>query len=1049
MRSRIAPAVMAFSIVQMSATAAPAPGQVELAAFRGVEGVAGLEASLDGRAVGVTDAAGKLSFNAGPGLHLLVLSGPSGRVAATEFRLGESEAGEIAVALPQQTQGSASVSVDVFNPSSLTLIEVTGTVRTASGTPAAGASVTAMGIGTSTETDAQGNFRLRLPRGSYTLEVRQGGAVKQFTGVSASPLLAASALALELDSAGTSGATGATELNKVIVRAPVRRGTTAAVERAATGVIDRVSQEEISIAGDSSAGEALKRVTGVTVQNDVIVVRGLGDRYSNTLLNGAEIPSPNPSRRVISLDVFPTELLGGLTVQKTYTANLPGDFSGGVALLESRPIPTVNKGTLEVELSGNSQTTGANTLTYQGSNGDDFGTDGGIRSIPTIANVLTNNGTARVESLPEAQRAQIARALPNIWDLRLEENTAPDFGLSAGYGGALKSYGDIKIGYQLSGYYDRDNRFRQEERNDLSEGADFATATDTAVVDRSELTIESGGLGNLSVEFDKANRIELVNLLSRTTEKSAFYALATNTDGLPREEQRVTLDFIESQLFANQLTGRHLFAQANDLELKWQVNYASAERDVLDRRSYELTRGADVTLSREASLSRPIDGLEDLYRLPADGQDGNFPQRDYEFLKDDSLDLGLDGKLPVDFSDAVKSEFKAGVRTTRKSRDFSTVRYQYFVPNPGSTSNLSQAFQAARFLPSLEQILVPNLFGTDGGFDIRSINTQSAGGSNSESYTGDYDIDAFYVVADTSYEDTYKADIGVRVEKSDINVITGSGVGSFNTRLEETDILPAVNLTWFLNKQQQLRFGYSQTVNRPQFRELTPVLFLDPETRFNTFGNPNLTQSEIQNFDLRFEQYWTSDKAVSVALFYKDFKNPIENTVEFDSAGTFRSFTNSPSAVDYGIELDGRYKLDALKDFLPIFNRMYIAGNLTFIESEVKLAGGQTRELQGQSPYIFNITLGYSVPGKTDVALLFNTFGDRISEVGQRGVPDAIEQSYPLLDFNVRHTFNPSWRVAAKLRNLLDPDIEVLQGDVAQRRYQLGVSGQVSLEYQF
>lgn len=1045
MRSRIAPAVIAFSIVQMSATAAPAPGQVELAAFRGVDGVAGLEVSVDGRAVGVTDAAGRLSFAAGPGLHLLVLSGPSGRVASTEFRLGDADAGEIAVALPQQAQGEARVDVDVFNTRSVVLVDVGGAVRTASGAPAAGATVTALGTGISTLTDAQGSFSFKLPRGSYTLEVKQGVTAKQFTGVSASPLLATSALALQLDAApAVAGAT--TELNKVVVRAPFRRGSTVSTERAAVGVVDRVSQEEISIAGDSDAGEALKRVTGVTVQDDIIVVRGLGDRYSTTLLNGAEIPSPNPSRRVISLDIFPTDLLGGLTVQKTYTANLPGDFSGGVALIESRPIPNVNKGSLEVKVGGNSETTGARTLTYKGSNGDDFGVDGGIRQVPTSVIALTQNNALRLQSLTEAERLQVVSALPNIWDLRLVEDTEPDVGLAAGYGGVLKSYYDIKIGYQLSGFYDNEARFRREERNDLRSAGDSISVVDRARLQRTDRNVDTGLVGGLSVELNADNKIDLVTLLSNNSQKTALFTEAEFVGNFEGDARRTTLDFIESSLFANQLTGRHGFESAGDLQVKWLAGYSEAQRDVLDRRSYEFTRNSGAGGCNGPAPDPNICN----YRLAfSSGDGGNAPQRDYEFLEDDTLDLGVDFNLPVEFTEAVRTELKAGVRSTSRSREFDTVRYGYF--NPGAQQN--QIFSAARLLPSLEQILVPELFGSNGGFDIQNVNSQTpSGGGNSENYTGDQDIEAFYVAADTSFGESYKADLGVRVEKSELKVITGDPRqgGTTTALLEDTDVLPAVNLTWVRNRQQQVRAAYSMTVNRPQFRELAEVQFLDPESRFISFGNPNLRQAEIDNFDLRFEQYWSSDKAVSVALFYKDFKNPIEVALISDSTqNPVRTFRNSPSAKDYGIEFDGRYKLDRFEGLWAQFSRMYIAGNLALIESEVKTEGGGTRELQGQSPYIVNFTLGYSIPGKTDIALLFNTFGDRISEVGFDGLPNAKEQSYPLLDFNIRHAFTPEWRLAVKLRNLLDPDIEVRQGDVVQRRYQLGISGQASLEYQF
>jgi outer membrane receptor protein involved in Fe transport len=1030
MRSRLVPAAIVLTAAQLSMAVAFAaePGQIELAAFRGTTGVSGLSVTLDGKTVGSTNEAGKLSFVAGTGLHQLVLSDANGRVAFTEFRLAAGEASDIAVAL--RPQGEAQVDVDTYDTRQVLLSEVSGKVETAAGSPALRAKVTVLGQSASTQTDATGAFSLKLPRGSYTLRVDYGGVSQQFSGVNASPLLA-SALRLQLNAATNTADT--TALKTVVVRAPLRRSSAASQERLAQGVVDTVTLEEIAIAGDSNAGDALKRVTGVTVQGDIIVVRGLGDRYSTTLLNGAEIPSPNPSRRVVSLDIFPTELLGGLTVQKTYTANLPGDFSGGVALIESRPVPKVNKGSIELKTGGNTRSTFANTLTYRGSTGDNLGYDSGIRDIPTVVNDLTSNGATRIQSLSSDQRLQSVNALPNIWDLRLREDTAPDFGVSAGYGGNYQGLEAAKIGYQLTGFYDAKTRFRRETRNELRPGQGQASTLDAAEVQRSDIGIDTGVIGNLTAEFDRNNRVDLVSLLSRNTEKSAFFTEALYNENFSRQDQRTTLDFIESQLLANQLTGRHRLPELHDLELKWQAGYSLASRDVLDRRSYALSRNANSG-----------DGL---YRLAINSSEGDLPQRDWEFLDDNTLDLGLEGALPLQFNDDTDTKLSAGVRATRKSREFDTLRISYF--NPGAQQ--SDEFQAARLAPSPEQILVQQFFGT-GGFDIRNANTQGIGGGNSEAYTGDHDIDAVFLSSDTRFGDHYKADIGVRVERSKLNVVTGDprqGQTSTAT-LEDTNVLPAVNLTWLANKEQQVRLAYSKTVNRPQLRELADVQYLDSETRYISFGNPSLQQAEIDNYDLRFEQYWSSSQAVSLALFYKNFKNPIEATIQSDSSGrAIRSFVNSSSAKDYGVELDGRYGLDALKDFSPLFSQIYVAGNFSYIESEVDLPNGGSRKLQGQSPYIINFTLGYSDPGKTDAVLLFNLFGDRLSEVGFDGLPDAKEKSYPLLDFNLRHTFNANWRAGLKLRNLLDPKIEVRQANLVQRSYKLGTSGQLSVEYQF
>lgn len=951
-------------------------GEVELA-LEGGQSVADLEVRLGGKVVGRTNAEGKLRFRPGLGLHELVVSGAEGRVAFTEFRLNDEEAASLKLALPTG-RGEAVVQTDVFKP---------GIVSPAPATVA-------------TDKDEADK-----PETSKAETGKKGG--KKVT---------------ELEGVKITGA---------------RRRTAVTQERRAATVVDTVTQAEIAAAGDSDAGEAFKRVTGVAIQDDVIIVRGLSDRYSSTLLNGAEIPSPNPSRRVVPLDIFPTELLGGLTVQKSYSVNLPGDFSGGAALLESRPIPSVNKGSVKLKVGGNSRTTFLNTLTHAGSDTDGLGFDDGLRDIPTFINGATDNNRVRLSSLSDGQRRMAARSLPNLWEARLQEDTPPDVGGSASYGGRIQGLGDDwQVGYLASGLYDYNTRFRREKRNDLRIGqtVDLVSIRDRSNQERTVQTVDTGMVGGFSVKYQQNHQIDLVTLLSRNTEKSTFFTQATVEDNFLRQDRRTLLDFVESQLSYNQLTGKHTLPFDNlDARLRWQVVYSAADRDVLDRRSF--------------TLSRNVDSGDGLFRLALQSGEGDLPAREWEYLSDTALDGGADLELP-DLFKVEEHSFgvKTGFRSTRKERDLNTVRYNYF--NPGS--QLSESAQAARLAPSPETFLIDTFFGA-GGFDIRNANSQGVGGGNSEAYIGQQNVDAGYLSLDWSFGEGFKADLGFRIEDATIDVVTGDARQGPTTAVQrkERDVLPAFNGTWFINKQQQLRIGYSKTLNRPQFRELADVQFLDPETRFISFGNSALVQSEINNYDLRFEQYWSNSKAVSVALFYKDFTKPIEATVQSDSSGSpIRSFTNSPSATDYGVELDGRYGLNDLAKYHPLLGNLYVSGNVSLIKSEVQL-GNSTRALQGQSPFIVNMTLGYTEPGRTEATLLLNMFGKRINEVGFDGLPNAEEQSYPVLDFNVRQNIGSSFRVAFKARNLLDPEIEVRQGNVAQRSYRLGRSVQLSGEYEF
>ncbi|WP_273456794.1 TonB-dependent receptor [Nevskia ramosa] len=1052
-RARLATSLFAIAVAGQVEAAQVSPGEVAVAVVRGAEGVAGLTVSVDGQSIGTTDAGGRISFRTTSGLHRIVLTRGTTNVAFTEIRLGDTDAAEVAVNLPADA-GDAKVERDIFNAREAAVTPIAGTVTDNSGKPLAGARVSAADTTVNTTTDASGAFKLDVPRGEYTVQVAaEGSAPQDIPGVRASPLLGGSlavsvsavtpapaAVAPSTTTAGTTGS-GAAALGTVTVKGVVRRQSTATKERVATSVIDAVSQEEITAAGDSNASEALQRVTGVSVQDKVVVVRGLGDRYSTTLVNGAEIPSFNPSRRVVSADAFPSDFIGSISVQKTYSADIPGDFSGGVAIIETQPVPDFQNGRVQVKAGGNSQTTFSPILTYRGSGTDYLGFDSGRRDLPKTYNEITQGGTVPIDGISQADRGKLLQSLPALFDLRRIDDAPVDFGGSLSYGDVYKFGDGRKFGFQVTGVYDTNNRFRFEDRNVFE--AAGGSAVNTLVgeqLQRSEQTFETGGTLGLGYDYNKNHSINFVSLLTRQTQKGSFFSrVNVAQNGL--DQERVTLDYVESQLLSNQLTGKHRFVDAGGLQLKWQLGYSTADRDVLDRRTYTRSRAQ---------------GSDDFYQFAFGGtQEGTEPRRTWEFLQDNTLDAGVDFTLPLEMTEDIRTDFKWGIRATRRDRDFESVRLGY----QSLAGQRSQLFNNARFVSSLESLAIPLFFGP-GGFDLVEVNSLIAQGGNANIYKANQDINAFYLMSDVFIGDDFEIQAGARVESSSIDVVTGNPAlgATLNSDLKDNDVLPALNATWFITRKQQLRLGVSQSVNRPQFRELTRVEFLDPETRFLTTGNENLTSAKFTNYDLRFEQYWSSSANASIATFYKNIENPIEFNIQSTASGDpLRSFANAKKAYLYGLELDTRFGFDFLNDISTVLSHAYVAGNFSLIKSQATLSDAQaaqstirTRRLQGQSNYLVNTTLGYSdKASRTDAALLFNIFGDRISEVGFLGLPNAVEQSYPILDFNIRQGLWRSWLVGVKARNLLDPAIKIRQGDGLQRTYKLGVSGEISLQYQF
>ncbi|MDZ7686466.1 MAG: TonB-dependent receptor [Gammaproteobacteria bacterium] len=772
------------------------------------------------------------------------------------------------------------------------------------------------------------------------------------------------------------------------------------------------------------------------------MVRGLGERYSTTFFNGAELPSPDPTRRAVGLDIFPSELTSGIVVQKSYTADLPGDFSGGAVKLATRNIPDRFSGRLAVSTGGNSRSTGQDGLTHRAGDTDFLGIDDGDRDIPGVAASLTEGGTLPLSQLTSAENEQIGEALINRfpWNLRGFEMPADldvDFAL-----GNRWQVGNNAIGVNLAGLYDSEWRFRREDRAEIiadARGGEFEG--EFSELQRTENAIRSGAVLNLVGELGLDHTLAFTSFLSRDSLKGTFFDQGFNRSD-DRDFRTVVLEFTESQLWTNQVTGNHFFANAMQLEVDWQVAVSRAERDEPGTREY--------------TYSRPA-GSENPYRLATGpGEAGLPPLLTWEFLEEDSLDASIDFTLPVTFANgSIIGDVKLGARVTQRERTFDTVRWRFALA-PGAGSGAPLFFPSFSF-PSVQMILTPNRVGPN-GFRLVNASSALAGGSNADNYDGNHDLVAGYIAGDFDLGGNWRAQLGIRAESSELEVMTEAIVGGVPQigLIDETDYLPSVNLTWFIDDVSQLRFGASQTLNRPQFRELSSP-YRRSETRFEAVGNPSLTQSTITNVDLRYERFWSRDEGFSLATFYKDLEDPIEVVTiggGSDDSGV-RSFANAEQGELYGAEVEGRISLANVSD--GVLGNLYVTGNVSVIESEVTVGESvlgvgtnNVRELQGQSPWVANVGLGYTdIAAGTEALLLFNMFGERIVEAGVNGAPDAKEQPRGLLDFNVRQLLFNNWELALKLRNILDEEFEVQQGSGVQRRYKSGREVSVSLTVEF
>jgi hypothetical protein len=831
------------------------------------------------------------------------------------------------------------------------------------------------------------------------------------------------------------------ELADFVVTAPHVEGSLASVfdaKRESAEVMEVLGAEQMSRAGDSDAADALARVTGLTVVGGRFVyVRGLGERYSTTLLNGTLLPSPDPTKRVVPLDLFPTDILQSVVVQKTYSPIMPGDFSGGAVTLRTRGVPEEGFLKLGLSVGGNSQSLGKEGLTYRGGDLDLLGIDDGTRAVPPLVMDLTENGAVPVSQLSRANRIEAGQAFPNIYNTS-GVTLLPSFGVDLSVG---ERWGDddTNVGFLLAALYNNGSSHRREKRADLAlTGQGSATrVTKEGLLDRTEGDIDLGGILDVAAHFGKNHTLEAVGVLSRKTANDVlFYEGYLQSDD--RDDRITTLEWVEQQMAAVQLRGEHLLPALNNLDVTWGTTYAVADREAPDGRYYRYARRR----SEDGSPHPP-------FELAATTALGGKPmERSYENLSDVLQNAHVNFGIPFELAGFLGLELRGGLDFTQTSRDASVYRYLW------SATSLSADLSQLLTEP-LETVLDPQHIG------LRSRGKWEIGNASrgSDSYTGTHTLTSGFLLAQLGLNDIADLSAGARYEVSRLQVNTSQLINPEEIDVAELptdDVLPAFNGTLHVTEAVQIRFGFSQTVNRPQLKELSPVPFTDPETRFVRIGNPNLEQASIQNLDLRAEWYWAGTEGLSIAGFFKRFTNPIERVIEGGgpNASGVRKFANVEGAENFGVELEARLGLGR---FWKSLNPFSVSANVSLIQSSVildeataALLTSTDRPLQGQSPWVVNAQLEYHDEDLgIDGTVLFNMFGERIFEAGFKGLPDAYEQPAASLDVVISYKIAKDASVKLKGGNLLDPRVEVTQGDGTLVSYRRGWNVSLGATYEF
>ena len=938
-----------------------------------------------------TDADGFLSLPMLPGRHELIIPELNGEKRVF-FNVVSRERTQLIVNLMSR--------VDIIEPeitkenekeSQGKLGFLRGEVRAVGGGLISGARVFVKGFDKSTQTNAVGVFELELPEGLHVLSLTHG---KYSTEVLRNIEVKAKETVVRKIAMTPTGLV----LDEFVVLAPRVKGSIEAlieVRRKSSSVADVMSAEQISKSGDSDAAASLRRVTGLTlVDGKYVYVRGLGERYSSTLLNGISLPSPDPTRRVVPMDIFPVQILDSMYIQKSFSPDMPGEFGGGTVVLNTKSMP--DQFFLKMGV-GQSYHSNVETIKSTTSGRSDWiGLDDGDRALP---NELASNR--------ESTHVFLSR---NRHDLQNgSQDTLPEMSLAMGDSFRWKP---LRLGYTLSvGYSDSASAFK-EKRQRFLELEDGVLSVDAAAErEKIQRTRNIGGIAGLSATLLKKHKFHVDFVQLRKSTDYVAILEGTVDDIQVRETDR---EWAEREVTSTSIRGENPIPFVDFLKLNWHVAQASARR-------YEPDKITDQYVANE-------DGG---YRFRAITEPTAYQRRFFD-LNDISQDtsVALTSDLPWFYGR--KGSVAIGRSFVQKERDSGMRRF-------GVTAN-DEAFKSQSVInggESLDEIFA----------QCRNCFSYSERTRPTDFYDANQKIQSTFLKSQLPLLRSLNLSMGVRLEESEQNVRSYALYqdGEVKSFLRTRNTLPGTSLTWSLADSMQIRAAYSETVSRPDFKELSNTLWRDFELGYDVEGNPNLKSAVIKAYDLRWEWYFTRKENVSLGFFYKDFENPVEQIFTPGSDNRI-TYVNAAGARNLGLEFEASKNLGFA--FGSWANSLTLTGNYALIQSEISLENAtqailasEKRPLQGQSEYTANILLDYShKPWKMDLSLAYNVYGKRIALLDPNGLPDIYENPFHQVDFVFSKKMGKNSKISGKIKNILNPNLRFTQGSKTWRELRRGVN---------
>ncbi|WP_250462120.1 TonB-dependent receptor domain-containing protein [Microbulbifer litoralis] len=840
-------------------------------------------------------------------------------------------------------------------------------------------------------------------------------------------------------------------------------------------VTDVLGSEMIGRVGDSTVAAALRRVSGLSLVNDKFVyVRGLGERYSSTTLNGATVPSPDLTRNVIPLDIFPTSVVDSLAVQKSYSADQAATFGGGNVDIRTKTIPDALTYFVELGTGFNTET-GGDALSYNGGDDDDFGTDDGTRAMPgeiaaamqrfrgdlsveNIRDTLISEGqdfASAQEALAAAQTLNRELALNLNRDIAVEkESVRPDTDVKGSVGNRFYFGDNWELGFLAGASYK--SEWAESERIQRSYGSPDER-TDTK--NESTYSVNLSGNLNLGLRYGDEHSLSATSLFLRNTDDETSISDYFNenreiSDG--RGFREYALKYEEREMTVNQVRGSHSVGPQTkalvpggmldwvpeDLTVDWFYSDSEATTDIPNQVSVFADTVTDTGTGETISSTVSTGSRSADFRFTE--------------LQDEVRNYGWSATLPLQFSTSFL-ELSGGFARTEKGRSYKETQLRL------------DAFEVTDDAPMgapLDEVFGDdNITNTDNNFVF------DRAGGNKQSYIAATLTDAVFGKVDWTFRETWRVSAGARWEdynqvalewnpysySVDDPQITDDPEELLDATYVQDDVYPSLSLTYMGSlwaETFQLRFGASKTAVRPDLREITDAIYIDPITDEQIKGNPDARPSEISNFDVRAEWFFDNGDNLTLSAYYKDITDPIE-FFELGSSDTnvAREIINAESGEITGLEIEGLKTLGFMGETMDSF---FVQGNITLQDSEL-VAGVEAdaptnpvREMTGASEYVVNMLVGFDSPdGNHSATLGYNVFGERLYLAGRNGAPDAFEQPFHSLDLTYSWYPTQEVTVKAKVQNLLDESVDIERQGVTVFEEAPGSSFSLSAQYQF